>query len=81
MPISNADIKHYIYMQIRQVMCAIPDGVAVESSVLIIRSSLSPSPASVNAPTEMRYGVPGVSWVKVNLVWLGCRVTTSESLE
>ena len=51
------------------------------ASVVIIRSPFSPSPASVSAPTEMRYSVPGVSSVKVKLVWLGCRLATSELLE
>ena len=67
MCVSN-NIGHCIQANTSIVMGVIPDGASVGLSVVIIRSSLSPSPASVTAPTEMRYSVPGVSWVKVKLV-------------
>ena len=79
---SNNDIGNYACnIHAVQVMCATPVGDSVGLPIQIIRFPLSPSPASVNAPTEMRYSVSGVSWVKVKLVWLGYRVVTSELLE
>ena len=62
---SHVDIGHYLLHVPQVYMCAIPVGGSVRVSIWILRSSLFPSPASVNVPTEMRYSVPGVSWVKL----------------